>query len=95
LLTWEIKWSSEHESITAFAFLCSRIDNKFVYLIPLVPQMNTIANAVTATLEDLHKSTSKSAVEHRQRTGGWFGKINEWLRWLAVSILKHGKYFWL
>jgi hypothetical protein len=65
------------------------------YLIPLVPQMNTIANAVTATLEDLHKSTSKSAVEHRQRTGGWFGKINEWLRWLAVSILKHGKYFWL
>ncbi len=53
--------------------------------------MNTIANAVTATLEDLHKSTSKSAVEHRQRTGGWFGKINEWLRWLAVSVLKHGK----
>ena len=53
--------------------------------------MNTIANAVTATLEDLHKSTSKSAVEHRQRTGGWFGKFNEWLRWFAVSILKHGK----
>ena len=54
--------------------------------------MNTIANAVTATLGDLRTSNAKSAVEHRQKTGGWFGKIHEWLRWFAVSVLKHGKY---
>lgn len=55
--------------------------------------MNTIAEAVASTLEDLRKSSAQSAVEHRQRTGGWIGKINEWFRWFAVSVLKHGKLF--